>query len=59
MVQKINDAPWIKFVIWAVYGVEGPFDIVVVRVSEVGYINISMLEPTRGVRIFGGTCDWL
>lgn len=47
VVEKINDSPGIKFVIGTVDGVEGTFDIVVVRVGEMGYVDICVLQPGK------------
>ena len=45
VVEEVNGAPGVKFVVGTVNCVEGAPDEVVVIISEVWDINISVLEP--------------
>lgn len=50
VMKEINNTPRVKFVVGTVNGVKGSFDIVMVIIGEMGYINISMLKPTCRTR---------
>jgi hypothetical protein len=45
MVKEINKSPGVKFVVWAINGVKGSLDKVVIVFSEVWNVYISVLKP--------------